>query len=112
MFGKKVAVHAHGADGIRLAIDARADSIEHGTILDDATIAPRAKSKTYYVPPLSTVNVYTERLAANPDAYEPDVLANIKWHLSITGKSLAPLVPRGVRIPLGPHAGVSYQGRN
>ena len=39
LFGKKVAVHAHGADGIRLAIDAGADSIEHGTILDEATIA-------------------------------------------------------------------------
>ena len=33
MFGKKVAVHAHGADGIALAIAAGADSIEHGTIL-------------------------------------------------------------------------------
>src|SRR3546814_9522492 len=67
MFGKKVAVHAHGADGIRLAIDAGADSIEHGTILDDATIAAWAKSKTYYVPTLSTVNGYKERLAANPE---------------------------------------------
>src|SRR3546814_10856312 len=97
MFGKKVAVHAHGADGIRLAIDAGADSIEHGTILDEPTIAAWAKSKTYYVPTLSTVNGYKERLAANPDAYEPDVLAKIKWRISITGKSLETLVPRGVR---------------
>ena len=112
MFGKKVAVHAHGADGIRLAIDAGADSIEHGTILDDATIAAWAKSKTYYVPTLSTVNGYKERLAANPDAYEPDVLAKIKWRISITGKSLETLVPRGVRIAFGTDAGVSKHGRN
>ncbi len=112
MFGKKVAVHAHGADGIRLALAAGADSIEHGTILDDATIAAWAKSKTYYVPTLSTVNGYKERLAANPGAYEPDVLAKIEWRISITGKSLEALVPKGVRIAFGTDAGVSKHGRN
>lgn len=112
MFGKKVAVHAHGADGILLAINAGADSIEHGTILDEATIAAWAKSKTYYVPTLSTVNGYKERLAANPGAYEPDVLAKIQWRISITGKSLEQLVPRGVRIAFGTDAGVSKHGRN
>jgi imidazolonepropionase-like amidohydrolase len=112
MFGKKVAVHAHGADGIRLALDAGADSIEHGTILDEATIAAWAKSKAYYVPTLSTVNGYKERLAANANAYEPDVLAKIRWRISITGKSLEQLVPRGVRIAFGTDAGVSKHGRN
>ncbi|MFC0103946.1 metal-dependent hydrolase family protein [Sphingopyxis terrae] len=112
MFGKKVAVHAHGADGIRLALDAGADSIEHGTILDEATIAAWTKSKAYYVPTLSTVNGYKERLAANANAYEPDVLAKIRWRISITGKSLEQLVPRGVRIAFGTDAGVSKHGRN
>src|SRR3546814_4598815 len=53
-----------------------------------------------------------ERLAANPDAYEPDGLAKIKWRISITGKSLETLVPRGVRIAFGTDAGVSKHGRN
>ena len=84
MFGKKVAVHAHGADGIKLALEAGADSIEHGTILDDATVAAWVKAKTaYYVPTLSTVNGYRERLAANPDAYTPDVLPKIRYRISI-----------------------------
>jgi imidazolonepropionase-like amidohydrolase len=112
LFGKKVAVHAHGADGIRLALTAGADSIEHGTILDEATISQWAKSKTYYVPTLSTVNGYKERIAANPGAYEPDVLAKIKWRIEITGKSLEQLVPRGVKIAFGTDAGVSKHGRN
>lgn len=112
LFGKKVAVHAHGADGIRLAISAGADSIEHGTILDDETIALWAKSKTYYVPTLSTVNGYKERLAANAAAYAPDVRAKIEWRIAITGKSLEQLVPRGVRIAFGTDAGVSKHGRN
>ena len=35
LYGKKVAVHAHGADGINAALAAGADSIEHGTLLDE-----------------------------------------------------------------------------
>jgi imidazolonepropionase-like amidohydrolase len=112
MFGKKVAVHAHGADGIRLALAAGVDSVEHGTILDEATIAAWAKSKAYYVPTLSTVNGYKERIAANAGAYEPDVLAKIQWRIGITGQSLEKLVPRGVRIAFGTDAGVSKHGRN
>ena len=112
MFGRKVAVHAHGADGILLALQAGADSIEHGTILDDATVAAWVKSKAYYVPTLSVVNGYKERLAANPGAYAPDVLAKITYRISITGKALQTLVPKGVRIAFGTDAGVSKHGRN
>lgn len=112
LFGKKVAVHAHGADGIRLALAAGVDSVEHGMILDEATIAAWAKSKAYYVPTLSTVNGYKERIAANAGAYEPDVLAKIQWRIGITGQSLEKLVPRGVRIAFGTDAGVSKHGRN
>lgn len=112
MFGKKVAVHAHGADGIALAIRAGADSIEHGTMLTDALVSQWAKAKTWYVPTLSTVNGYRERLAANPDAYTPEVLAKIRWRIDITGKALRVLVPRGVPIAFGTDAGVSKHGRN
>ena len=112
LFGKKVAVHAHGADGIRLALIAGADSVEHGTILTDEVVNLWAKSETYYVPTLSTVNGYKERLAANPGAYAPDVLAKIKWRIDITGKALQVLVPRGVKIAFGTDAGVSKHGRN
>lgn len=38
LYGKKVAVHAHGADGINMALRAGAASIEHGTLLDDESI--------------------------------------------------------------------------
>ena len=37
-YGRKVAVHAHGADGIKLALRAGADSIEHGTVMDDEIV--------------------------------------------------------------------------
>lgn len=112
LFGKKVSAHAHGADGIRLALEAGVDSIEHGTILDPETIDAFVASDTYYVPTLSTVNGYIERLQANPDAYEPDVRAKIEWRIGITGKSLETLYAQGVRIAFGTDAGVSKHGRN
>jgi imidazolonepropionase-like amidohydrolase len=112
LFGKKVSAHAHGADGIRLALLAGVDSIEHGTILDDETVKAFAASDAYYVPTLSTVNGYIERLAANPDAYDPDVRAKIEWRIAITGKSLETLYAAGVKIAFGTDAGVARHGRN
>ena len=112
LYGKKVAVHAHGADGIRVALAAGVDSIEHGTLLDDECIELFRKSGAYYVPTLSTVNGYLERLAADPDAYSPEVRAKIEWRIRITGESLRRAVPRGVKIAFGTDAGVSRHGRN
>lgn len=54
--------------------EAGVDSIEHGTILDPETIDAFAASGAYYVPTLSTVNGYIERMATNPDAYAANLL--------------------------------------
>src|SRR3546814_16537616 len=62
---------------------AGADSIEHGTLLDDEGIALFKKTGAYYVPTLSTVNGYLERIAANPDAYSPEVRKKIDWRIGI-----------------------------
>jgi imidazolonepropionase-like amidohydrolase len=112
LYGKKVAVHAHGADGIKVALMAGVDSIEHGTMLDDESIALMVKSGTYYVPTLSTVNGYIERLATNPQAYSPAVRAKVEWRIKVTGQSLQKAVPKGVKIAFGTDAGVSKHGRN
>jgi imidazolonepropionase-like amidohydrolase len=50
--GRKVAAHAHGAEGVRWASDAGVDSIEHGHFMDDAAIAAMKKNGTYLVPTL------------------------------------------------------------
>lgn len=112
LYGKKVAVHAHGADGINLALRHGADSIEHGTLMDEEGIKLFLKTGAYYVPTLSTVNGYLERIAKDPDAYPPEVRSKIDWRISITGKALEKAVPRGVKIAFGTDAGVSKHGRN
>ena len=112
LYGKKVAVHAHGDDGVNAALAAGADSIEHGTMMTEESIKLFKASGAYYVPTLSTVNGYLERLAANPNAYPPDVLAKVQWRIGVTGKSLAKAYPAGVKIAFGTDAGVSKHGRN
>ncbi|HYE42509.1 MAG TPA: amidohydrolase family protein [Caulobacteraceae bacterium] len=112
LYGKKVAVHAHGADGVKTALRAGADSIEHGTLMDDEDIKLFVKTGAYYVPTLSTVNGYLERIARDPNAYPPAVRAKIDWRISITGKALQRAFPRGVKIAFGTDAGVSKHGRN
>lgn len=112
LYGKKVAVHAHGADGIAVALRAGADSIEHGTLLDEEGIKLFASTGAFYVPTLSTINGYLERIAANPNAYAPDVRKKIDWRIGITGESLRKAVPAGVKIAFGTDAGVSKHGRN
>jgi len=112
LYGKKVAVHAHGADGINLALKYGANSIEHGTLLDEESIKLFLKNGAYYVPTLSTVNGYLERLAKDPNAYPPEVRAKIDWRIQITGKALELAYPRGVKIAFGTDAGVSKHGRN
>ncbi|RJF85546.1 amidohydrolase family protein [Sphingomonas cavernae] len=112
LYKKKIAVHAHGADGINAALAAGADSIEHGTLLDDESVKLFKQAGAWYVPTLSTVNGYLERLAADPNAYPPAVLEKVKWRIGITGKSLEKAVPAGVKIAFGTDAGVSKHGRN
>jgi imidazolonepropionase-like amidohydrolase len=112
LYGKKVAVHAHGQDGVKVALAAGVDSIEHGTTLDDECFELFRKSGAYYVPTLSTVNGYLERIAADPNAYSPAVRAKVDWRIRITGESLRKALPKGVKIAFGTDAGVSKHGRN
>jgi imidazolonepropionase-like amidohydrolase len=112
LYGKKVAVHAHGDDGALLAVRAGAHSIEHGTLLSDETMRLMVQKGVYYVPTLSTVNGYLERIAADPNAYPPEVRPKIDWRIKITGEALRRAVPAGVKIAFGTDAGVSKHGRN
>lgn len=112
LYNKKVAVHAHGADGITAALRAGADSIEHGTMLDAEGIELFKRSGAWYVPTLSTVNGYIERIQNNPDSYSPAVRAKIEWRIGITGKALEKAHKAGIKVAFGTDAGVSLHGRN
>ncbi len=50
--GRKVAAHAHGGDGIKLAVLAGVDSIEHGSYIDDEAVKLMKERGVYLVPTL------------------------------------------------------------
>ncbi len=52
-YGMKVAAHAHGAEGLKRAVRAGIDSIEHGTFMDDEAIRLMKEKGTHYVPTIS-----------------------------------------------------------
>src|SRR5262249_46051887 len=51
--GRRVAAHAHGTAGIKAAVLAGVDSIEHGSILDDEAVRMMKERGTFLVPTLS-----------------------------------------------------------
>jgi imidazolonepropionase-like amidohydrolase len=59
--GRKVAVHSYGPAAARDAIRAGADTLEHATDMDDATIAELARSRTWYIPTINHNQHYLER---------------------------------------------------
>src|SRR5437867_9164647 len=68
--GRRVAAHAHGAEGILWASQAGVDSIEHASYIDDAAIAEMKKNATYLVPTLYLADWFMEHAAEH---HAPDL---------------------------------------
>jgi len=108
--GRKVAAHAHGAEGVRWASEAGVDSIEHGHLMDDAAIATLKKNGTYLVPTLF-LGEYMEKNMERSDVPEyskqkmRDVIAAMRKN---TGKAFA----AGVKVAFGTDAAVYPHGLN
>src|SRR5947209_6472073 len=108
--GRKVAAHAHGAEGVRWASDAGVDSIEHGHLMDDAAIAALKKNGTYLVPTLYLIDWHREN-AAHSDV--PEFSRRKMQMVSDAAQSNAKqAIAAGVRIGLGTDAAVYPHGLN
>lgn len=101
--GSRVAVHAHANAGIRLAIDAGADTIEHGTYLDDETARMMAERGMYLVPTQFVLNQLVERGA---DFGTPAwVLAKAREVMTARQASFEAALRHGVPIAMGTDIG-------
>ena len=69
-WGKKVACHAYGGEGLQRALDGGCDSIEHGLQISDAQIAQMLKQGTWYCPTISVY--YTDWAPADTPAGQRD----------------------------------------
>lgn len=108
---KKVAVHAHGATGAKRAVRAGADSIEHGTFLDDEAFQLMRQRGTYFVPTPLNQRIYDEQLARGA-RFHPRVREKIEIAKRARRESFQRALAAGVRIAFGTDAGVIPHGRN
>ena len=108
--GRKVAAHAHGAQGILWASQAGVDSIEHGSYIDDAGIAEMKKNGTYLVPTLYLGDWFLE----NADKiHVPDfLLVKAKAVMPVARKNIAHAFSSGVKVAFGTDAAVYPHGMN
>jgi imidazolonepropionase-like amidohydrolase len=108
--GRKVAAHAHGAEGVRWASDAGVDSVEHGHLMDDASIATLKKNGTYLVPTLYLLDWNRENMAKRN---VPDYIQKKMQMVSAEAENNAKKAfQAGVKIALGTDAAVYPHGLN
>src|SRR2546425_144293 len=108
--GRKVAAHAHGAQGIRWASEAGVDSVEHASYIDDAAIAELKKNGTYLVPTLYLGDWFMENAEKNrvPDF----LLVKAKAVIPAARKNVAHAFASGVKVAFGTDAAVYPHGLN
>jgi imidazolonepropionase-like amidohydrolase len=108
--GRRVAAHAHGAEGIRWAAEAGVDSIEHGSYIDDAGIAAMKEHGTYLVPTLYLGDWMFEHVEETH--MPPPLLAKAHDVIPAARKNIAHAFSSGVKVAFGTDAAVYPHGLN
>jgi imidazolonepropionase-like amidohydrolase len=108
--GRKVAAHAHGAQGILWASEAGVDSIEHGSYIDDAAISMMKSRGTYLVPTLYLTQWLSENMTkiGMPEMYA----AKERAIIPIVRQNLKKAFEAGVKVAFGTDAAVYPHGLN
>ncbi len=108
--GRKVAAHAHGAEGVRWASIAGVDSIEHGHLMDDESIATLKKNGTYIVPTLYLMDWNRDNLGKRN---APDYIVRKMKDVSAVGQNnLKKAFAAGLKVGFGTDAAVYPHGLN
>jgi imidazolonepropionase-like amidohydrolase len=107
---KKVAIHSYGPSGVRDAVRAGADSVEHGADLDDATIAEMAKRGTVWVPTIDHNRYYIDAAAEFGFAAGSELA--LKDYIQRNLESVRRAIKAGVQIGMGSDAVYTMFGQN
>ncbi len=104
--GLRAAAHAIGTEGINNALRANVDSIEHGMLLDDDSIALFKEKRAFLVPTLAAPACILEHLE---DGTQPDyVVEKARAIGDVMQSKLRKAYEQGVRIAGGSDAGTPY----
>jgi len=105
---KKVAVHCHGDQAAREAIEAGVDSIEHGSFMQPETLTMMKRKGTFLTPTLMA----TEWIMGKIDNYPPALQAKAKAAAAARSDMFRNAVKMGVKISFGTDAAVFPHGQN
>ena len=108
--GRKVAAHAHGAVGIKYAVLAGVDSIEHGSYINDEDIQLMKERGTYLVPTVYLEDWLMENVQVL--GLTPNMIEKAKLVLPIAQQNLSHAFKSGVKVALGTDAAVYPHGLN
>jgi imidazolonepropionase-like amidohydrolase len=108
--GRKVAAHAHGARGIKDAVLAGVDSIEHGSFIEDEGIQLMKQHGTYLVPTLYLGDWLLENYAKL--GLTEDMVVKAKLVLPAARENVAKAFRAGVKVAFGTDAAVYPHGLN
>lgn len=107
---RKVAAHAHGAEGIKIAVRAGVASIEHGSFLDDEGAKMMVQRGTYLVPTLMAGE--TVEIAANKGVLTGLRAEKAKAAAAAMRNAIKIAKANHVPIAFGTDAGVGDHGKN
>lgn len=108
--GRKVAAHAHGALGIKNAVLAGVDSIEHGSYINEEDIQLMKQHGTYLVPTLYLGDWFQENAAKL--GVTPNMLEKAKAVMPAARVNIANAFRGGVKVAFGTDAAVYPHGLN
>jgi imidazolonepropionase-like amidohydrolase len=110
-YGMKVAAHAHGTEGMKRAVRAGIDSIEHGTLMDVEIMRMMKEQGTYLVPTISAGRWVAEK-AQDPTYFHPLVRPKALELGPVIQETFGKAWRAGVPIMFGTDCGVCEHGSN
>ena len=108
--GKKVAIHSYGGSGVKDAVRAGADSIEHGIEIDDETFAEMARRGTVWVPTVDHNRYYID--AKDEYDFPPESIPQLRAYIEKNFEAMQRAVKAGVALGMGSDAVYSMFGQN
>jgi len=110
-YGMVVAAHAHGKEGMKRAVIAGVQTIEHGSFMDKEVADLMKQYKCYMVPTLSAGR-YVEEKAKIPNYYPAVIIPKITSTMAVLDDTIKMVISEGVPIAFGTDAGVFPHGEN
>jgi imidazolonepropionase-like amidohydrolase len=108
--GRRVAIHSYGPSGVRDAVRAGADSVEHGVDLDDETLAGMVRRGTVWVPTVDHNRYYVD--ARDEYGFPAASMPPLRDYIDRNLASVRRAVAAGVTLAMGSDAVFSMFGQN